>query len=286
MKLFLPGFSVLAALLLLAACSPIPTLNRLISRAGYHVVKDLPYGSFPRQKLDLYVPDHPNGTVLLFFYGGGWQSGDKSMYPAFGQAFAAQGILTAIADYRLYPEVRYPAFVQDSARAFAYVRANAARYGGDARKLFVSGHSAGAYNAMMLAADPHYLKDAGADISQICGVIGIAGPYDFLPLIDPGYIATFEGANRPETQPITYIDGKRPPMLLAYGTSDSVVEPRNSIALARKLESFGSKVTLKAYPHSGHVGIILSLVPGLRWMTPLRADMLDFIGETARDCTG
>jgi acetyl esterase/lipase len=268
-----------------AACSPIPTLNRIISRAGYHVVSDQAYGPGPRQKLDLYVPDHPNGKVLLFFYGGGWQSGTKEMYPTFGQAFAAQSILTVIADYRLYPQVSYPAFVEDSARAFAYVQANAARYGGDAKQLFLSGHSAGAYNAMMLASDP-YLNDAGADISQICGAIGIAGPYDFLPLIDPGYIATFEGRNRPETQPITYINGKRPPMLLAYGTSDDVVEPRNSISLAEKLRRFGSEVTLKAYPHTGHIGIILSLVPGLRWTTHLRADMLDFIGKTASNCAG
>lgn len=277
---------LLAAVLMLAACSPISLANELISRAGYHVVNDLAYGADPRQKLDLYVPDHPNGTVLVFFYGGGWQSGNKAMYPAFGQAFAAQGILTAVADYRLHPQVRYPAFIEDSAKATAYVRAHAAQYGGDAKKLFISGHSAGAYNAMMLAADPKYLKAAGTDLNQVCGVIGIAGPYDFLPLTDPSYIATFEGNNRPDTQPITYIDGKRPPMLLAYGTSDTTVEPRNSISLAAKLRSFGSDVTVKAYPHTGHIGIIMSLEPGLRWTTGLRADMLEFINKTAPVCRG
>jgi acetyl esterase/lipase len=279
-------FFLVSALFLLAACSPIPLMNRMISRAGYHVVHDLPYGSDPRQKLDFYVPDHPTGPVLLFFYGGGWQGGSKSLYPAFGQAFASRGILTAVADYRLYPQVRYPAFIEDSAQAFAFVRDHAAQYGGDPKKLFLSGHSAGAYNAMMLAADPHYLKDAGAGVSQICGVIGIAGPYDFLPLIDPSYIAVFEGRNRPETQPIHHIDGKRPPMLLAYGVSDTTVEPGNSIRLAAKLESFGSPVTLKAYPHTGHIGIILSLVPGLRWTTTLHTDMLEFIGAQAPSCTG
>ena len=269
-----------AIFLPLAACSPVTLANRMISRAGYHVVRDQAYGEGPRQKLDLYVPDHPSGKVLLFLYGGGWQSGVKSLYPAFGQAFASRGILTAIADYRLYPQVTYPTFIQDSAGAFAWLHAHAAQYGGNPGQLFVSGHSAGAYNAMMLAADPHYLKDAGADISQICGVIGIAGPYDFLPLTDPGYIALFEGSNRPEIQPIHYIDGKRPPMLLAYGTSDTIVDPANSIRMAAKLRSFGNQVTLKAYPHIGHYGIILSLVPGLRWLTPLRTDMLDFIAAT------
>jgi acetyl esterase/lipase len=276
--------AVVVSLPLAACSSTIMLANGLISRAGYHVVSDLPYGEDPRQKLDLYVPDHPSGAVLLFFYGGGWQGGSKSLYPAFGQAFASRGILVAIADYRLYPQVRYPGFIQDSAQAFAYVREHAAHYGGNPKQVIVSGHSAGAYDAMMLAADPHYLKDAGADISQICGMIGIAGPYDFLPLTDPSYIAVFEGNNRPETQPINYIDGKRPPMLLAYGTADTVVDPGNSIRLAAKLRSFGSAVTLKAYPHTGHIGIIVSLIPGLRWMTPLRRDMLDFIAAIAPAC--
>jgi acetyl esterase/lipase len=273
-----------AFMLPLAACSPVSLANRMISRAGYHVVSDLAYGPDPRQMLDLYVPDRPTGPVLLFFYGGGWQGGTRSHYPAFGHAFASRGILVAIADYRLYPQVHYPTFIQDSAQAFAYLRDHAAQYGANPRQLIVSGHSAGAYDAMMLAADPHYLRDAGADISQICGMIGIAGPYDFLPLQDPGYIAVFEGKNRPETQPINYIDGKRPPMLLAYGTADTVVDPGNSIRLAAKLHSFSSPVTLKAYPHIGHIGIILSLAPGLRWLTPLHADMLDFIAAIAAAC--
>jgi acetyl esterase/lipase len=273
-----------AALLPLAACSPVTLANGMVSRAGYHVVSDLSYGADPRQKLDLYIPDHPTGPVLLFFYGGGWQSGTKSLYLSFGQAFASQGILTAIADYRLYPQVHYPAFIQDSARAFSYVQGHAAQYGGNPKQLILAGHSAGAYDAMMLAADPHYLRDAGADISQICGMIGIAGPYDFLPLRDPNYMAAFEGRNRPETQPINYINGKRPPMLLAYGTADTIVDPGNSVRLAAKLRSFDSPVTLKAYPRVGHIGIIVSLVPGLRWMTPLRADMLAFIAATAPVC--
>jgi acetyl esterase/lipase len=273
-----------AVLLLLAACSPITFANRMISRTGYHVVNDVAYGKDPRQKLDFYVPDHPTGPVLLFFYGGGWQGGTKSLYPAFGQAFATKGILVAIADYRIYPQVRYPEFIKDSAQAFAYVHAHAAQYGANPKQLIVAGHSAGAYDAMMLAADPRYLKDASADLSQICGVIGIAGPYDFLPLTDPSYIAVFEGNDRRESQPINYIDGKRPPMLLAYGTSDTVVDPGNSVRMAAKLRSFGSTVRLKAYPNTGHVGIILSLIPGLRWMTPLRADMLDFIASATTDC--
>jgi acetyl esterase/lipase len=278
----------LAALmsLLLAACSPVSLLNLAVPRTGYHMVRDLAYGADPRQRLDLYVPDAPppKMPVILFFYGGSWESGTKDLYLALGQAFASKGIMVAVADYRVYPQVRYPVFIEDSARAFAFVRANAAQYGGDPARLFLAGHSAGAYNAMMLVADKSYLRNAGADVGQVCGVIGIAGPYNFLPLTDKNLITIFGGARRPETQPINYIDGKRPPMLLAAGTDDTTVSPRNSSDLAEKLTSFGSPVRLVTYPGIGHIGIILSLAPGFRGRTSLRSDIIQFVESTAPGC--
>lgn len=265
--------------MLLTACSPIGLLNLAISRQGYHIEKDLAYGPDPRQRLDLYVPDKlsANAPVMLFFYGGSWQDGSKETYLAFGQAFASQGIIVAIADYRVYPQVRYPAFIEDGAGAFAWTRAHVEAYGGDAGRIFVTGHSAGGYIAMMLAADSRYLRAAGADIKDIHGVIGIAGPYDFLPLTDPKLITIFGGANRPETQPIHHIDGPRPPMLLATGTDDTTVLPKNTRNLAARLRGFHSPVEEKYYPGTGHIGIILSLAPGFRGRTSLRKDMLDFI---------
>lgn len=275
----------LAALMggILAACSPVSVLNLAVPRSGYHVVRNLAYGPDARQTLDLYVPDGGPAKmpVILFFYGGSWQTGSKDMYLALGQAFASKGIIVAVADYRLYPQIRYPVFLEDSARAFAYVRGHVTDYGGDTRRLFLTGHSAGAYNAVMLAADESYLRKAGADIGQVCGVIGIAGPYNFLPLTDSHLIAMFGGANRPQTQPITYIDGKRPPMLLATGTADTTVLPRNSFDLAAKLKSFGSPVQLVTYPGVGHVGIILSLAPGFRGSTSLRDDIMRFVENSA-----
>lgn len=271
----------LAALLgFLSACSPAAAvLNLAVPGDGYRIERDLAYGSDPRQKLDLYVPDRLTAPapVLLFFYGGSWESGSKSYYKALGQAFASKGVIVAVADYRVYPQVRYPAFVEDGARAFAFLHAQAAAYGGDPARLFVSGHSAGAYIAMMLAADPRYLRTTGADPAWIRGVIGIAGPYDFLPLQDKNLIEIFGGANRPDTQPITYIDGKRPPMLLTYGTEDTTVLPRNTLAVAAKLRSFHSPVAVKSYAGVGHIGIILSLAPGFRGRTTLRQDILDFV---------
>ena len=274
---------------LLAGCSPVWLLNLAVPRAGYHVVRDIAYGpgqdQNPSRRLDLYVPDglKAGAPVLLFFYGGSWDSGSKDLYLAFGQAFTSQGIIVAVADYRVFPETRYPGFVEDGAEALVWLRGHAAQYGGDEKRIFVSGHSAGAYNAMMLAADGQYLRRAGGNISDICGVIGIAGPYDFLPLTDPKLIEIFGGANRAQTQPITYIDGKRPPMLLAYDPDDTTVLARNSLNLAQKLRDFGSAATLRAYPGAGHIGLILSLAPEFRFRTSLRADMGEFIQNTA--CT-
>jgi len=266
--------------LALAGCETIaPVLNLLISRAGYSVTEDLAYGSSARQKLDVYTPDHltAKAPVILFFYGGSWQNGRKEDYLAFGESFATKGIVVAVADYRVYPEVRYPDFLEDGAAALAYVHAHIAEYGGDPDRIFVAGHSAGGYIAVMLASDPKYLEDAGGKLSWVRGAIGIAGPYDFLPLKDPALVTIFGGADRTDTQPITYIDGKRPPMLLAAGEDDKTVDPGNATRMAAKLQSFDSPVEVRIYPGTSHVGIILSLAPTLRGNTTLRQDVIDFV---------
>ena len=213
---------------ILAACSPFGAINLLVSREGYSVRRDIAYGKDPRQKLDIYVPDGLKGPapVLLFFYGGSWEMGSKNDYRAFGQSFATRGIVTVIADYRLYPHVKYPAFVEDGARALAFLHAHAGDYGGDPSHLFVSGHSAGAYNAVMLASDPKYIQAAGGDLTWISGVIGISGPYDFLPLTASDLIDIFHGPQNREAMPVNHIDGPRPPMLLLTGDADGYGEPR------------------------------------------------------------
>jgi acetyl esterase/lipase len=282
----LPGRTLWAAMLattlagMLAACTPSPAVvNLLVPRGGYHVARDIAYGSDPRQKLDIYVPDGLKGPapVLLFFYGGAWQSGARGDYLAFGQAFASKGIITVVADYRLYPQATYPAFLEDGAKALAYVHGHIATQGGDPARVFVAGHSAGAYNAVMLASDPQYVAAVGGTLSWIRGAIGIAGPYDALPFTEASYIAIFHGADNPQTMPIHHIDGPRPPMLLAAGTGDETVDPGNSDRMAAALRAHGSEVTVIHYPGVGHIGIILSLVPGFRSHTTLREDMTAFI---------
>jgi acetyl esterase/lipase len=274
---FLSHLSALVAGLALSAC--VPVLNAAIPRAGYTIKPDVAYGADPRQKLDLYLPEglKAPAPVILFFYGGSWQSGSKDLYRAFGQAFASKGIVVAVADYRLYPQVKYPAFLDDGAAAFRFVHDHIAAEGGDPNRIFLAGHSAGAYIAVMLDSDLSYLKDAGADPAWVHGVIGIAGPYDFLPLTDPALIDVFGGADVRATQPIDHIDGKRAPMLLAHGTADDTVGVGNTRRMAKKLKSFDSAVEVKEYPGVGHIGVILSLAPWFRDRTTLRDDIAAFV---------
>lgn len=273
---------VLATLagMLVSACSAAPSLlNATIPRGGYQIHSDIAYGPLPRQKLDVYVPDGliKPAPIVVFFYGGNWQSGSKELYLAFGQALASEGIVTIVADYRLYPDVNYPGFLNDCALAVRFAHDHAARYSGDPKRLFLAGHSAGAYNVVMLGSDPAYLHAVGMTMSDLAGIIGIAGPYDFLPLTDPALIKMFGGNNRPETQPINHVDGPRPPMLLATGDDDHTVLPRNTLRMAAKLESLKSPVQTRVYKGVGHVGIILSLAPMFRTRTTLRQDIVHFV---------
>ncbi len=278
LKKIINVFGIGALLTALAGCGP-ATLNIFTPSDGYTLQRDIAFGPEPRQTMDIYVPTQMTkpAPVLLFLYGGSWQTGDKDGYRWVGQTFAAQGIVTVIANYRLYPPAHFPTFVEDAALALRKVHETIATAGGDPDRIFVSGHSAGAYNAIMLASNPKFIHDAGGDMSWIHGAIGIAGPYDFLPMTDPAIIALFGGANDPQTQPITFVDGKRPPMLLVAGTADETVSPGNTDRMTARLKANGSEVQEILYPATGHTGIILSLAPGFRGNTTLQDDMVRFI---------
>jgi acetyl esterase/lipase len=259
--------------------SPFGMINLLVPRVGYRVHRGLAFGPEPRQKLDIYVPVGltPPAPVVLFFHGGGWQGGDRTDYLAFGQAFTSAGMVVVVADYRVYPQVKYPGFVEDAAGALAFVRAHAAQYGGDPERIFLTGHSAGAYNAVMVASEPKFLAARGGSLDWIRGVIGIAGPYNFLPMSDPVYVDMFHGTNNTDSMPVYHVDGPRPPMLLISGRDDDTVRLSNTHDMSESLKRFGSDVKVIFYKGVGHVGVILSLVRGFRRLAPLRQDMIDFI---------
>ncbi len=264
---------------LLSVFSPFGVINLLVPKTGFTVRRGMAYGTDPRHRLDVYVPDGlaAPAPVLLFFYGGGWQGGKRTDYLAFGQAFTSAGLVVAVADYRLYPQVKYPGFVEDAAGAVAWLHAHVADHGGDPRRIFVSGHSAGAYNAVMLASEPKFIEAKGGRLDWIRGAIGVAGPYNFLPMSDPIYVDMFHGTNNTDCMPVYHVDAKRPPMLLVTGSDDHTVGVCNTNDMTGKLKSVGSEVTRIEYRGIGHIGVILSLVPGFRRITSLRQDMIDFI---------
>lgn len=258
----------------LAGCSPAALLNTTVSRKGFALEADIPYGANPRQKLDFYRPEtpRPDGKAVIFFYGGSWDSGAKSDYLFVAQALAARGIAAIVADYRLYPEVRFPAFIEDGALA---VRWAADKVGTD--KLFLMGHSAGAQIALMLAVNSPYLAAAGVDRMKLRGVIGLSGPYAILPLTSRKLQDIFGGPSRPETQPITFAKAPLPPALFVHGTGDTIVKAANSERLAAAWRTAGAPVELKLYPDVDHVDVVGAFSDLLRARAPTLADVTAYI---------
>lgn len=269
----------LAAVTALSACSVSTLFNATLSSSGYERVRDIAFGDDPRLKLDVYKPKTPSPRreVIVFFYGGSWQSGSKDTYPFIARSLTAMGYTVVIPDYRLYPAVKFPEFLEDNARAVAWVMRNIESYQGSPRHVFLAGHSAGAYNAVMLAIHPQFLKAQGVDRMAIAGVIGLAGPYDFLPFTDEDIIAVFSSASDRETQPITYAATPSPPMLLLTGTDDTTVLAKNTHNLAQKLEASGNDVRVLTYPGVAHYGIVLALSEWFRGKAPVLSDVGSFI---------
>lgn len=272
------------AALALAGCTPLTAFDTLVPKdPGVELaVEDAAYGPDPRQRIDVYRPLRPSAKplpVIIFFYGGSWSSGSKSGYAFVGRALAARGFLIAIPDYRLVPNVRYPAFVEDGADAVRWVISSAARLGGDPNRLVIAGHSAGAYNGAMLAYDARWL---GADQRRVRGFIGLAGPYDFLPFTGAVARAAFEGTkDLLSTQPVAFVRNGAPPAFLATGNRDETVLPRNSDALAARVRSAGSRVVRKSYENVGHVGLLTAIARPFRE----RAKVLDDMSLFAREVT-
>lgn len=281
-----PALWALLAVVIVGAMAlfvdPLGSFNALMpkDRASARVAEGLAYGDGERLKLDVYAPNAAAARprpVILFFYGGSWNSGRRQGYAFAARALAARGFVVIVPDYRLVPEVRYPDFLRDCAAAVRWARGHAGAWGGDGGRIVLIGHSAGAYNAAMLALDPSLL---GPDRSAIRGFAGLAGPADFLPLDDDSTIEAFGGWPRPaETQPISHAAPGAPPALLLHGADDTRVKPRNSHRLAARLRSAGGDVRLKLYPGLGHVGILTALAVPFRRQAPVLADLAEFAHE-------
>ncbi len=274
----------LALAALLAACSPIKVLNALTPSNTFTKTAAIAYGDDPRQKLDIYRPvsASQNAPVVVFFYGGSWNSGSKDDYGFVGEALASRGIVVVIADYRLYPQVRYPAFLQDGAHAVAWTYQHIADYGADPKQLYVMGHSSGAYNASMLALDARWLNAVGLAPSMLKGWIGLAGPYDFLPIENPDVKPVFFFPDSPpESQPINHVSHDAPPSLLIASTDDSLVNPtRNTGGLANKLREAGVPVETFYFTKTNHQTLVAAMSKPLRWLAPVLERVTAFINST------
>ena len=248
-----------------------------------------PYGAGPRNKLNIWVPAGTKKTdrlpVIVWLYGGGWYSGARDDYGFAGRAFAKRGFIVVIPDYRIVPEGHWPDFLEDSAAAVAWTEKHIGDYGGDAERLALSGHSAGAYNAVMIALDPQWLKAAGSDVSVIRGVAALAGPYDFAPFEKGGRADVAMGDIRPveRTQPIAFVRADAPPLWLGHGTADTVVRVRNSERLAAAMAKAGGSAQLRTYDGLSHNDLVMALTGPLSYKGPILAEATDFLrGATAK----
>lgn len=270
-------------LCLLTSCTPATPLN-ILARSGDWSLSTESYGPELRNGIDIYTPKSaPNAPVIVFFYGGNWQTGSKESYRFVAASLASRGYVTVVPDYRVYPEVRFDGFMQDGAQAVAWTKRNIHRFGGNPDRLFLMGHSAGAHIAAMLTLDGHWLANTGLDSRRdIAGLIGVAGPFDFLPLHDDTLKAIFAGGDITRTQPISFVGGKEPPALLVTGRQDSTVDPGNTERLAARLRAKGADVTEVEYPGIGHMTIVGAFSPVLKLMAPVLDDVDTFVRSHSR----
>ena len=272
--------AALALAALAAACSPLAAVNSLVPEQGFEREGGLSYGPEARHRLDVYRPRRPgpSGTVVVFFYGGSWRKGAREDYAFAGAAFASRGYLTVVPDYRLYPEVSFPAFLEDGARALAWVWREIAGHGGDPARIVLAGHSAGAHTAALLALDRRYLAAAGVPPSAIVGAIGLAGPYNFDPAAYRTTRAVFATAASPaETRPVTFAHAEAPPMLLLHGLDDTTVRPKNSSDLAEALEAAGASARYLPLENIGHIAVLLALAAPFEGLAPVLPEAEAFL---------
>ncbi|MGC4366928.1 alpha/beta hydrolase [Hydrogenophaga sp. R2] len=270
---------------LLQACSPLRLINATVSTDTHTVLSDQDYGPLPRQQLDVYRPaDAPPGAPLaVFFYGGSWSSGDRADYRFVGEALASRGIVTVVADYRLSPEVSYPAFLEDCALAVKWAHDNARRLGASPRRIHTVGHSAGAYNAAMMALDPRWLGGVGLRPQVLAGWAGLAGPYDFLPIGLSDVKKAFNWPDTPpDSQPLFHVKAGPPVpsqrVLLLAARSDILVNPqRNTVAMAEALQARGAPVEVELFDRVSHTTLIGAMARPLRGLAPVLDRLSGFL---------
>jgi acetyl esterase/lipase len=265
---------------LCSGCSAFDLANAFVPGDTYERTSGIAYGEHERHRLDVYRPPQPRaaGPVAVFFYGGNWSSGQRGDYRFVGEALASRGVTVVIPDYRLYPDVKFPDFLVDCATAVRWTTEHVGSHGADPKRLFLMGHSAGAYNAAMLALDAEYLRAARVEHSAVKGWIGLAGPYDFLPLKGTITRAVFGYPDTsPRTQPIHFVSKDDPPALLVTGSGDETVDPGNTTRLAARLRTSGVAVREIVYPGVSHTRLLAAMSPPFRGTAPVVEEVARFV---------
>ena len=273
-----------AAVLVLSGCTQLGlwVLNTGTAFERYERTTDIVYAPARANRLDVYLPVHPDHSpVVVFFFGGGWNSGDKASYRFVGAALADAGIIAVVPNYTLYPAAKFPVFMQDAAQAIAWTRSHALEWGGDPDRLYVAGHSAGAQIAIMLALDEKYLKQVGGASHWLRGAVGLAGPYDFLPL-NEAYLRDLFGppASYALSQPINFVRSDAPPLLLMCGLKDQRVDPQNTSRLAAAIAGKGGRVTTRYFDTAGHADLVVAFSNLRAGRLPVLAEIERFIAAT------
>ena len=253
----------------------------------YQRFRNIIYGDDPQHRLDVYVPDRAAREprpLVVFWHGGRWRFGDKADYRFVGAALTELGYVAVLPNYRHYPEVKMADFMDDAARAAEWAAAHAAEFGADANHVYLMGHSAGAHLAALVTLDRRYFAQAARPAPHIAGVIGLSGPYDFLPLHEADVQDMFgPPQNYPASQPINFVRSDAPRMLLVHGLKDDTVRPKNSRNLAAALDAAGVPVRLKLYPALGHADTVAALSLPARGRAPVLADIAAFVGQKGGD---
>jgi len=270
------------------SCAPRRAVETFLLRDHFALTQDLPYGSGVRQRLDVYQPRRAPGVapVIVFLYGGRWQHGSKEEYRLIGDAITRRGVVAVVPDYRLYPQVRFPAWVDDAARAVRWVQDNIEEYGGDPGRIVVVGHSAGGHTVALLALNPDHLRQAGVPDGTIRGFVSLAGPVatvwtdpDVQALMGPreGWLATY---------PLEQVTGSGPPLLLLHGGRDKTVSPENGVRLAARIRERGGCARAITYKGLDHVGIVVALALDRLNIAPILEAVLRFARSPASYACG
>ncbi|MEP6939220.1 MAG: alpha/beta hydrolase [Rudaea sp.] len=271
------------ATLVLGACAQLyyatlgsaDTAHDLVVRRG--IVFDAAHGI----SLDVYAPHAAVGApVVVFFYGGSWEGGRRRWYRYVGEALASHGVIAVIPDYRKFPDVRFPDFMDDAASAAKWSVEHASEFGGEPSRVFLMGHSAGGHIAALLACDKRYLAKVGMRPREFAGLLGLAGAYAFLPYVDDeAEIFGDDPQGRYDSQPINFVDGDEPPLLILQGLDDDEVPPKNAEAMAERAQAMDGNAVLKLYPEMDHGALLLAFARGRASASPVLADVLAFIAH-------